>query len=35
MAIHRDPNMGVQKRMTGREVSVKLLVVEYVIRSLG
>ena len=34
-AFHREPNIGPMKRMTGRDASSKLVVVEYVTRSLG
>ena len=34
-ALHREPNIGPMKRMTGRDTSSKLLVVEYVTRSFG
>ena len=34
-ALHREPNIGPMKRMTGRDASSKLFVVEYVTRSFG
>ena len=34
-ALHREPNIGPMKRMTGKDASSKLFVVEYVTRSFG
>jgi hypothetical protein len=34
-AFHREPNIGPMKRMTGKDASSKLFVVEYVTRSFG
>lgn len=34
-AFHREPNIGPMKRMTGKDASSKLVVVEYVTRSFG
>ena len=34
-ALHREPNIGPMKKMTGKDASSKLFVVEYVTRSFG